>query len=132
MSLTIRVITPDRVVWNTTTDEAIIPSATGQLGILKNHASLVTTLDIGVLRIRTNDKWTPLVVLGGFAEVISDNITILVNGVEEITSGNVLEVKAELEKASSSLENAQTAREKIIISEEVKRLSARLIALSYL
>jgi len=132
MSLTIRVITPDRVVWNTTTDEAIIPSATGQLGILKNHASLVTTLDIGVLRIRTNDKWTPLIVLGGFAEVLSDNITVLVNGVEEITSGDIVKTKAELEEASTSLENATTDREKIAISEEVKRLSARIIALSYL
>ena len=98
MSLAIRVITPDRVIWNKTTDEIIIPSATGQLGILEKHAPLVTTLDIGVLRIKTNEKWTPLIVMGGCAEIKENMVTVLVNGIEEVKKEDLQTLKNELEK----------------------------------
>ena len=38
MSLNVRVITPDKVVWDADTEELILPSSTGQLGILTDHA----------------------------------------------------------------------------------------------
>jgi len=52
MSLNVRVITPDKVVIDTTVEEIILPSSTGQLGILTDHAPLLTVVDIGVMRIR--------------------------------------------------------------------------------
>jgi F-type H+-transporting ATPase subunit epsilon len=52
MTLNIRVITPDRTIWDAQAEEAILPSSTGQLGILKDHAPLLTALDIGVMRVR--------------------------------------------------------------------------------
>nr|YP_009675030.1 ATP synthase CF1 epsilon subunit [Rhizochromulina marina]QDH81881.1 ATP synthase CF1 epsilon subunit [Rhizochromulina marina] len=132
MSLTIRVITPDKIVWNTTAEEAILPSTTGQLGILTSHASLITALEIGVLRIRVDNNWTPMVLLGGFAEVENDEVTVLVNGVEEIKEGDINAARAELEKASLILENAKTDREKIDASQNLKRISARVQALTFL
>jgi len=53
MSLNVRVITPDKVVWDAMAEELILPSSTGQLGILTDHAPLLTALDIGnALKIR--------------------------------------------------------------------------------
>jgi F-type H+-transporting ATPase subunit epsilon len=132
MSLTIKVITPDRVVWNKTTNEAILPSTTGQLGILTSHASLITAIEIGVLRIRNEDNWMPIILLGGFAEVENDVITVLVNGVEEIKDANMDILKEELERASLRLENAVTDREKIEASQNLKRISAKVQALTFL
>lgn len=132
MSLTIRVITPDKIVWSTNATEAILPSTTGQTGILQNHAPLITALEIGLFRIKNNEKWTPLIVLGGFAEVENNTVTVLVNGVEEITDGDIEIAKSELEKASVELENAQTDKEKITASHNLKRISARMQALSIL
>lgn len=132
MSLTVRVITPDRVVWNTTAEEAILPSTTGQIGILTSHASLITALEIGVLRIRVENKWIPMILLGGFAEVEDDEVTILVNGAEEIKTGDINKTREELEKAYLVLENAKTNREKIDASQNLKRISARVQALTFL
>ena len=42
MSLNVRVITPDKVVWDASAEELILPSSTGQLGILTDHAPLLT------------------------------------------------------------------------------------------
>jgi F-type H+-transporting ATPase subunit epsilon len=132
MSLKIRVITPDRVVWNTSADEVVLPCTAGQLGILAKHATLITTLEIGVLRIKSGDTWKPIVVFGGFAEVDDDKVTILVNGVEEVTSNDLALAKSALEKASEQLDSAQTDKEKIEASQNLKRVSARVNAITYL
>ena len=50
MSLNVRVITPDKVVWDAMADELVLPSSTGQIGILTDHAPLLTALDIGVMK----------------------------------------------------------------------------------
>ena len=132
MSLKIRVITPDKIVWNTPAEEVVLPSTTGQLGILSAHAPLITALEIGVLRVKLEDSWKPMVLLGGFAEVENDEITILVNGVEEVAAGDLAAAKSALEAASETLENAATDKEKIEASQNLKRVSARVQALTFL
>ena len=69
MALHISIIAPDRTVWDSDAEEVILPSSTGQLGILRGHAHLLTALDIGVMRVRTDKDWTPIVLMGGFARV---------------------------------------------------------------
>jgi F-type H+-transporting ATPase subunit epsilon len=132
MSLKIRVITPDKIFWNTPAEEVVLPSTPGQLGILNDHAPLITALEIGVLRLRLENSWKPLILLGGFAEVENNEVTILVNGVEEVTEGDLTTAKNELEKASMQLESASTDKEKIEASQNLKKVSARVQALSFL
>ena len=69
MSLNVRVITPDKVVWDAMADELILPSSTGQIGILTDHAPLLTALDIGVMRLKTDAGWTSIVLMEGFAKL---------------------------------------------------------------
>ena len=85
MSLVVRVVAPDKTVWDDEAEEVILPSTTGQLGILGGHAPLLTALDTGVLRVRgtgSSKEWTAIALMGGFAEVEEDEVTILVNGAE--------------------------------------------------
>jgi F-type H+-transporting ATPase subunit epsilon len=51
---------PDRVICSTTADEIVLPGLTGQVGVLDGHAALITALDTGLLRIKLNEKWTPI------------------------------------------------------------------------
>lgn len=82
MPLTVRVVAPDKTVWDSTAEEVILPSTTGQLGILPGHAPLLSALDVGVMRVRAGKDWTTIALMGGFAEVEADEVTILVNGAE--------------------------------------------------
>jgi F-type H+-transporting ATPase subunit epsilon len=132
MTINIRVITPDRIVCSTTAEEIILPSTTGQLGILDGHAPLITALDIGVLRIKMDQKWTPMILFGGFAEVDQNQITILVNDVEEAASLKLDEVTVALEEATIAVEQAETNREKIEASQNLKKASARVQAATFL
>lgn len=103
MTITVRVISPDKTVWDASAEEVVLPSTTGQLGILTGHAPLLTALDTGVMRVRPekNQDWVAIALLGGFAEVDEDEVTVLVNGAER---GD----KIDLEEARTAYTQAQT------------------------
>jgi F-type H+-transporting ATPase subunit epsilon len=110
MSLNVCVITPDRVVWDATADELILPSSTGQLGILADHAPLLTALDIGVMRLKTDGNWASIVLMEGFAEVENNKVTILCNGAEEGSSIDRTSAESDLEKVTLLVDEAETKK----------------------
>nr|YP_010937678.1 ATP synthase CF1 epsilon subunit [Palisada intermedia]WKW95729.1 ATP synthase CF1 epsilon subunit [Palisada intermedia] len=128
MTVQVRVIAPDTIVWNAEAEEIILPSSTGQLGILSGHIPLLTALDIGVMRVRINKEWKPIILLGGFAEVKNNNVTILVNGAEEIQEINLEEANKSLEEANSLFEKAKTNKEKIEATQSLRKAKARIQA----
>ena len=130
MSLNIRVITPDRIVWDATAEEIILPSSTGQLGILTDHAPLLTALDIGVMRLKVDGKWTSIVLMEGFAEVEDNKITILSNGAEEGSNIDPALAQTELEKVTLLVDQATTKKEKINATLELRKAKARLQAVA--
>ena len=125
MAINIRVIAPDRTVFDTEVQEVILPSSTGQLGILRGHAPLLTALDIGVMRVRTDKDWTPIVLMGGFAEVENDELTILVNGAEEGASINKEEAQKELEEATIRFNEAESSKDRIEATQNLRKARAR-------
>ena len=132
MAINIRILTPDRIICSTTADEVILPGTTGQIGVLDGHATLITALDTGLLRIKLDDKWTPIILCGGLAEIDQNRITVLVNDVEELISLELSEVTRELEQATLAAEEAETSKAKLDASTELKKATARLEAVNYL
>ena len=130
MSLNVRVITPDKVVWDASADELILPSSTGQLGILTDHAPLLTALDIGVMRLKVDGNWTSIVLMEGFAEVEDNKITILSNGAEEGSTIDSNAAQSELEKVTLLVDQATTKKEKIDATLELRKAKARLQAVA--
>ena len=130
MTLHIRVIAPDRTIWNADAEEVILPSSTGQLGILTGHIPLLTALDIGVMRVRIEKDWIPIVLLGGFAEIENNIITILVNGAEETEEIDIEQAENNLEKALALLTHAKTSKEKIEATQQIRKTRARVQAIA--
>ena len=130
--MNIRVLTPDRIICSTTADEVVLPGVTGQIGVLDGHASLITALDTGLLRIKLDQKWTPIILCGGLAEVDRNQVTVLVNDVEEIVALDLNEVNEKLKVAKLEVENAETSKVRLEAILELKKAAARLEALTYL
>ncbi len=133
MTLTVRVITPDQIVCDQTTDEVILPSGTGQLGILTDHVPLLTNLDIGVLRIRENKDWKSIAVMGGFAEVEDNEVKVLVNGAELGAEIDKETAQADFDKAQTELNEANSTGDRAKImkaNKNYKKARARLQAVS--
>jgi F-type H+-transporting ATPase subunit epsilon len=130
MSLNVRVITPDKVVYDASAEELILPSSTGQLGILTDHAPLLTALDIGVMRLKSNGSWASIVLMEGFAEVEDNKVTILSNGAEEGSNIDSKVAQTELEKITLLVDQATTKKEKIEATLELRKAKARLQAVA--
>ncbi|MGB3298479.1 MAG: ATP synthase F1 subunit epsilon [Phormidesmis sp.] len=133
MSLVVRVVAPDKTVWDDEAEEVILPSTTGQLGILGGHAPLLTALDTGVLRVRATDgskEWTSIALMGGFAEVEDDEVTILVNGAELGANIDSSEAEKAYEVAQAKSESAAGGDRKTVMqaSNALKKARARLQA----
>lgn len=110
MVMDIRVLTPTKVICSTSADEVILPGLNGLVGVLDGHATLVTALDTGLLRIKLKETWTPIILCGGLAEIDRNRVTVLVNSVEEFTNDIELSgATKELEKATLVVEQKQTA-----------------------
>lgn len=130
MPLTVRVVAPDKTVWDSEAEEVILPSTTGQLGILGGHAPLLTALDIGVMRVRAEKDWVAIALMGGFAEVDSDEVTILVNGAErgdKISKDDAQTVYEEAQQAFDKVSD-DDRQEKMQATRALKRARARLQA----
>jgi F-type H+-transporting ATPase subunit epsilon len=131
MSLTVRVIAPDKTVWDAAADEVILPSTTGQLGILSGHAPLITALDVAVMQVKSGkDKWTKIALMGGFAEVDADEVTVLVNGAELGENIDAQAAKAELATAEQQVSKASGKEEQIAATQAVRKARARVQAAS--
>ena len=130
MSLNVRVITPDKVVWDAVVEELILPSSTGQIGILTDHPPLLTALDIGVMRLKSDAGWSSIVVMEGFAEVVDNKVTILCNGAETGSSIDLKNAQEELERVTLLVDEVTTKKEKIEATIELRKAKARLQAVA--
>eukprot|EP00929_Paragymnodinium_shiwhaense_P113956 TRINITY_DN8226_c0_g3_i1.p2 TRINITY_DN8226_c0_g3~~TRINITY_DN8226_c0_g3_i1.p2 ORF type:complete len:225 (+),score=75.56 TRINITY_DN8226_c0_g3_i1:73-675(+) len=126
------VLTPEGSTVKEAVQEVVLPSASGQLGVLGGHAPMMTALDTGVLRYKKDGKWFPLVVLSGFAKVEDNNLNILVNDIEQPDSIDLEEAKKDLEEATTKLGAAESKADKLSASSAVKKASARVQAVMFM
>lgn len=100
-TLTMELVTGERVVYQEDgVDEIIAPGAEGTLGILPNHAALISLLDAGELRVKKGGTEDSLVVFGGFIEVLDNRVTVLADTAERAD-------EIDLERAASARERAE-------------------------
>nr|YP_009367437.1 CF1 epsilon subunit of ATP synthase [Sarcinofilum mucosum]ARK14379.1 CF1 epsilon subunit of ATP synthase [Sarcinofilum mucosum] len=125
MSLQICILTPDRVFWNQEAEEIILPTNTGQMGVLTNHAPIITALDIGIMSIRTQKDWTSVALMGGFALVKQNQVTVLVNSAESKETIDSTEAEQAFLEAKDQLEKALGQKEKVEANFAFKRARAR-------
>jgi ATP synthase F1 epsilon subunit len=125
MSLQVCIMAPDRIFWNEEAKEIILPTNTGQMGVLTNHTPLITGLDIGVMLVRTGTEWISVALMGGFALIKENKVTILVN--EAVLGSNIDPEVAEAEflTAKEALEKADGRKAKIESNLNYKRARAR-------
>ena len=120
------IITPDRVFLEEKTDEIILPTNTGQMGVLTGHAPLITALDIGVLFYRSKQTWISLALMGGFALILLDNITILVNEIEDVNTIDLEEAQQTFKTTKKTfLGTHETSKERMTANLAFKRARAR-------
>ena len=107
MSLTLEIVTPEARVYSDTIDSVVIPTTSGEVGILPGHIPLLTQIEHGELRVTKNGVTTLLAVSGGFAEVETDRVSVLAE--HAITEETIDEtaVEAAMKRAEQQLKDAK-------------------------
>jgi F-type H+-transporting ATPase subunit epsilon len=131
MTFNLRVLSPDKSVFDGVADEVILPSTSGQMGILTGHVSMLTALDDGVLRVREGNAWQSIALMGGFAEVDANEVTVLVNGAELARDIDSAKAEKDLEaaiQAAAALENQPTSIAKVKALQNLSQARVRVAA----
>jgi F-type H+-transporting ATPase subunit epsilon len=84
MPMRCAVVTQDRQLFEGEVDMVVAPGTEGIMGILPNHAPLLTTLAFGELIVRTGEDEEIFVVAGGVMEVQPDAVVILADSGEHV------------------------------------------------
>ena len=116
-TLHVRVITATTTVFDGVADMVLAPGSEGELGILPHHAPLLTTLDIGELRVRRDGVDEGIFIGGGFLEVNANVVTVLADDAER--SANIDE-----ERAQEARKRAAALLERRDLSEEAAAMAA--------
>lgn len=125
-TLHVEVVTAERELYNGEADLVSAPGTDGRLGILPQHASLLTTLKPGVLRIKLNDAEEPLFVSGGFLEISNNVVTVLADTAEHAEEIDQARAEEARRRAEERLENAQSEVERAELQGALERAITRL------
>jgi len=105
--LTLRVITPDRIVLDTPAESVRVPALDGSMGFLPRHAPLVAALDLGTLSWREGGKEQTLFVSGGFVEVKQDTVRVVSEAGERPQDIDVERARAAEKRARERLDQGR-------------------------
>jgi F-type H+-transporting ATPase subunit epsilon len=103
-TLTVEIVTNERIVFSETDVEMVsAPGSEGMLGILPNHAPLVTMLSAGELRIMKGGSEQSMVVFGGFMEVLPDKVIVLADVAEKVEEIDVQRAEEARKRAEDAI-----------------------------
>ena len=107
-TLTLRIVRPDRLVWEGEVDHVILTTPAGELGVWPLHAPLICALGNGVFRVfRTKDDKDParVIISGGYAEVMPNEVIILADHARRSDDVRRDSIDRTLAKAEAQLAN---------------------------
>jgi F-type H+-transporting ATPase subunit epsilon len=107
--LDIEIITPENVFYSGKALSVTIPGVLGPFQVLYNHAPIVSSLELGIIKIvDESEKKHFFATNGGFAEVRKNHVSILVEDASSAESINIEKSLEELSLLSENLKNAKT------------------------
>lgn len=101
--INLQIITPTRIVLDEMVDSAVLKTTEGDMGVLYDHEPVVTLLSYGVLRYKQEGKVNKATVMGGFAEVTKERVTILTDASELAEEIDINRAKEAKERAEGRL-----------------------------
>ena len=103
MAIRCEIVSQDRMVFEGEADIVVIPGEGGQMGILPNHAPLLSTLQFGILTVRYQGDEEHFTVAGGVVEVQPDIITVLADAAENVSEIDISRAEAAKRRAEEML-----------------------------
>ena len=119
MSIRLEIVTPEEKIFSDDVDAVIVPGIEGEMGILEQHAALITNLQPGELRYTKSDEEHELAVGEGIVEVTGTTVSVLT----DLAIG-----EADIDEAvvQDALDRAQLALQEKLGDEEIATVQAAI------
>lgn len=126
--LNLKIITPERILFDEQVDAVYSRAVDGEFAILPGHVAFMTALDIGVTKFIRNDNSEFVSTIGGIFQVVKDNVVILSDEAELGSEIDIPRAKAARERAEARLRNAEVdvdvSRAQAALSRAIARIQA--------
>jgi F-type H+-transporting ATPase subunit epsilon len=123
-------VSPEKLVFSGEVEQVDVPGAEGDFGVLAGHAPFLTTLRPGILTVHGSGGAQHIVVLGGFAEVSANGLTVLADvaeAVEGIDRGIIAARISEMESRIEKMEPGDELDKLITRLDHYKEIDRHLI-----
>ena len=109
----LKIIASDKVFYEGRCRKLIIPAPDGEKGILANHENMVIAIIVGTAKVQLagEDEWKDLAVGSGFAEIVNNRVTLLVDTAERPEDIDVRRAKEQQERAEEQMRQKQSIQE---------------------
>jgi F-type H+-transporting ATPase subunit epsilon len=111
MTLHFELVSPEKLVFSGEVEQVDVPGAEGDFGVLEGHAPLVTTLRPGILTVHAAGGAQRIVVLGGFAEVSAEGLTVLADVAEAAEDIDRVSLAAQIAEMEGRIEKMEPGSE---------------------
>ena len=126
--INLEIITPEKIIYKDSVDSITVPGTKGMFQVLKDHAPLMSTIEIGVITFKKNDENKYLTTAGGTIEVLNNNILILADSVEVIEDIDIDRAERAKKRAEESLtskkEEIDFVRAELALKRAINRINA--------
>ncbi len=103
MPIRCEIVSQDRMIYEGDADSVLIPGTEGEMGILPNHAPLLSTLAFGVIKVRSQGREDVFTVAGGVVEVQPDIVTVLADRAENVREIDIARAESARARAEKFL-----------------------------
>jgi F-type H+-transporting ATPase subunit epsilon len=121
MSLTLEIVTPEGRVYSDSVDTVVLPTSTGEVGILPGHVPLLTELAAGELRVTRGGTVESIACGSGFAEVDGDKVSVLAEQAINVAAIDEGAAEKAIARAQEALKNKEG-----LPAEELERLEGAM------
>ena len=112
-------VSPEKLAFSGEVDQVDVPGAEGDFGVLAGHAPLIALIRPGIMTVYSGGEQTKLVVLGGFAEVGPDGLTVLADVATSLEDLDRAALKAQI---ASMEERVKTIEQGSLLDREIAKL----------
>ena len=121
---TFEIISPDRTILKIETNEVVIPAFEGEIGILKDHVSLITFLRPGLIKIKDESEKI-FFVEEGTVEFSNNNLLILTSTAKELSELDKNFKEKMIKEAESKVENKDYSdKDRYLLSHKISTLKS--------
>ena len=128
--INLEIITPEKIIYKDSVDSITVPGTKGMFQVLKDHAPLMSTIEIGVITLNKSDENTYLTTAGGTIEVLNNNVLILADSVEVIDDIDIDRAESAKTRAEENLTRKKEkeidgVRAELALKRAINRINAR-------